>query len=204
MPRSLQPDKKLFGVTLALCLIGAVMVFSASAMTAQRTIRRGLHFPAAPADLCRAGNRRNVLPDEHGLSQAAPAARGIHRSCGHVCAAGLRIFPGPLAPDSSLVPHGPLQLSAVGNGQARADRLSRVAARVAAPAQKFRRERSAAHFGSRDGRHSDDGRAGGERAGHGHRVHDHGDRRRYAFCRRTFAEIHRRHGAGRHSRRFIF
>jgi cell division protein FtsW len=34
MPRSLQPDRKLFGVTLALCLIGAVMVFSASAMTA--------------------------------------------------------------------------------------------------------------------------------------------------------------------------
>jgi cell division protein FtsW len=35
MPRSLQPDRQLFGVTLALCLIGAVMVFSASAMTAQ-------------------------------------------------------------------------------------------------------------------------------------------------------------------------
>src|ERR1700683_5176941 len=26
MPRSLQPDRKLFGVTLALCLIGALMV----------------------------------------------------------------------------------------------------------------------------------------------------------------------------------
>jgi cell division protein FtsW len=35
MPRSLQPDRKLFGVTLALCLIGAVMVFSASAVTAR-------------------------------------------------------------------------------------------------------------------------------------------------------------------------
>src|SRR5271163_970465 len=34
MPRSLQPDRQLFGVTLALCLIGAVMVFSASAVTA--------------------------------------------------------------------------------------------------------------------------------------------------------------------------
>jgi cell division protein FtsW len=35
MPRSLQPDRQLFGVTLALCCIGAVMVFSASAITAQ-------------------------------------------------------------------------------------------------------------------------------------------------------------------------
>ena len=35
MPRSLQPDKQLFGVTVALCLFGAVMVFSASAMTAR-------------------------------------------------------------------------------------------------------------------------------------------------------------------------
>jgi cell division protein FtsW len=33
MPRILQPDRKLFGVTVALCLIGAVMVFSASAVT---------------------------------------------------------------------------------------------------------------------------------------------------------------------------
>ena len=35
MPRSLQPDRQLFGATLILCLIGAVMVFSASAMTAR-------------------------------------------------------------------------------------------------------------------------------------------------------------------------
>lgn len=34
MPRSLQPDRQLFGVTLALCFVGAVMVFSASAVTA--------------------------------------------------------------------------------------------------------------------------------------------------------------------------
>jgi cell division protein FtsW (lipid II flippase) len=36
MPRSLQPDRQLFGATLALCLIGAVMVFSSSAMTASQ------------------------------------------------------------------------------------------------------------------------------------------------------------------------
>jgi len=35
MPRSLQPDRRLFGVTLTLCLVGAVMVFSASAITAR-------------------------------------------------------------------------------------------------------------------------------------------------------------------------
>ena len=35
MPRSLQPDRQLFGATLAMCLFGAVMVFSASAVTAR-------------------------------------------------------------------------------------------------------------------------------------------------------------------------
>jgi cell division protein FtsW len=35
MPRTLQPDRKLFVTTLALCLAGAVMVFSASAITAR-------------------------------------------------------------------------------------------------------------------------------------------------------------------------
>ena len=35
MPRDLQPDRKLFGTTLALCLVGALMVFSASAITAR-------------------------------------------------------------------------------------------------------------------------------------------------------------------------
>ena len=44
MPRSLQPDRKLFGVTLALCLIGAVMVFSASAMTARESGGNGYTF----------------------------------------------------------------------------------------------------------------------------------------------------------------
>ena len=44
MPRSLQPDKQLFGVTLALCLIGAVMVFSASAVTAREQYGSGYFF----------------------------------------------------------------------------------------------------------------------------------------------------------------
>jgi cell division protein FtsW len=44
MPRSLQPDKQLIGAALALCFIGAVMVFSASAMTAQEKFGAGYIF----------------------------------------------------------------------------------------------------------------------------------------------------------------
>ena len=44
MPRSLQHDRRLFGVTLALCLIGAVMVFSASAMTAREWHGNAYYF----------------------------------------------------------------------------------------------------------------------------------------------------------------
>ncbi len=44
MPRSLQHDRKLFGVTLALCLIGAVMVFSASALTLREEGHNGYSF----------------------------------------------------------------------------------------------------------------------------------------------------------------
>ena len=36
MPRRLENDRVLFGVTLGLCLLGAVMIFSASAVTAQQ------------------------------------------------------------------------------------------------------------------------------------------------------------------------
>src|SRR5579872_7030080 len=44
MPRMLQPDRQLFGSTLALCLVGAVMVFSASAMTAREQFGNGYIF----------------------------------------------------------------------------------------------------------------------------------------------------------------
>lgn len=44
MPRSMQPDRRLFGVTLALCLMGAVMVFSASAMTAREQYGNAYYF----------------------------------------------------------------------------------------------------------------------------------------------------------------
>lgn len=44
MPRNVQPDRQLFGATLALCLIGAVMVFSASAMTARDEYGNACYF----------------------------------------------------------------------------------------------------------------------------------------------------------------
>src|SRR5580698_5808230 len=44
MPRKLETDRWLFLATLALCLIGAVMVFSASAVTAREQYGNGYHF----------------------------------------------------------------------------------------------------------------------------------------------------------------
>ncbi|MGH9773419.1 MAG: putative lipid II flippase FtsW [Candidatus Acidiferrales bacterium] len=44
MPRSLQPDWKLFGSTVALCLFGAVMVFSATAVTSREQGASGYAF----------------------------------------------------------------------------------------------------------------------------------------------------------------
>src|ERR1700722_555012 len=44
MPLSLQPDRKMFGATLSLCLIGSVMVFSASAVTAGEEYGSGYMF----------------------------------------------------------------------------------------------------------------------------------------------------------------
>jgi len=44
MPRRLETDRWLFVSTLALCLVGAVMVFSASAVTAREQYGNGYHF----------------------------------------------------------------------------------------------------------------------------------------------------------------
>jgi len=44
MPRTLQPDRNLFGATMGLCLVGAVMVFSASAVTARETYNNAYIF----------------------------------------------------------------------------------------------------------------------------------------------------------------
>ena len=63
MPRQLENDRWLFGVTLALCLLGAVMVFSASAVTAEHQYGRSLHFSAAPGGLAGHWTFRNVCVD---------------------------------------------------------------------------------------------------------------------------------------------
>ena len=44
MPRQLETDRWLFCATVALCLVGAVMVFSASAVTAREQYGNGYHF----------------------------------------------------------------------------------------------------------------------------------------------------------------
>src|SRR5258708_2917615 len=44
MPRRLENDRWLFGVTLALCLLGAVMIYSASAVTADQQYGRSYIF----------------------------------------------------------------------------------------------------------------------------------------------------------------
>ena len=44
MPRRLETDRWLFLATLSLCLVGAVMVFSASAVTAREQYGNGYHF----------------------------------------------------------------------------------------------------------------------------------------------------------------
>jgi cell division protein FtsW len=44
VPRRLEFDRWLFGVTIVLCLFGAVMIFSASAVTAENTYGHGYYF----------------------------------------------------------------------------------------------------------------------------------------------------------------
>ena len=44
MPRRLEMDRWLFGVTVVLCLVGAVMIFSASAVTAEKEYTHSYYF----------------------------------------------------------------------------------------------------------------------------------------------------------------
>ena len=55
LPRKLENDRWLFGVTLALCLLGAVMVFSASAVTADHQYGRSYIFLVRQAAFLVAG-----------------------------------------------------------------------------------------------------------------------------------------------------
>jgi cell division protein FtsW len=44
MPRRTESDRWLFGVTLGLCLLGAVMIYSASAVTAEHDFGHSYYF----------------------------------------------------------------------------------------------------------------------------------------------------------------
>ena len=192
MPRSLQPDKKLFGVTLALCLIGAVMVFSASAMTASEQFGAGYIFLLRQliyVVLGIAGMFCLMNMDYRKLRQPRVVFTGL--------AVTFVLLVCVFFLDRSHQTHRWFRMGPFSFQPSEMAKLALIVylawfLEIAARAQKFRRERSAAHSGSRDGRYLNDGRAGGDRAGHGHRVHDSGDRDRHAFRRRAFAEIHRR------------
>ena len=78
MPRRLENDRWLFGVTLVLCLFGAVMIFSASAVTAEQHYGHSYIFLLRQAAWLPLG-LRHVRPDAPGLSPAARARGGVHR-----------------------------------------------------------------------------------------------------------------------------
>ena len=104
MPRSVQPDRKLFGATLALCLIGVVMVFSASAMTAREQYGNGYYFLLRQLmwiAIGIAGMFWLMNTDYRKLRQP----RVIFTALAHdVRAADRRIFSRPVARDASLDP----------------------------------------------------------------------------------------------------
>jgi len=49
VPRRLENDRWLFGTTIALCLIGVVMILSASAVTAEQQYHHSYYFLARQA-----------------------------------------------------------------------------------------------------------------------------------------------------------
>jgi len=69
VPRRLENDRWLFGVTLALCLLGAVMIYSASAVTADQLYGRSYIFLLRQAAWLLLASR-DVRVDADGLSAA--------------------------------------------------------------------------------------------------------------------------------------
>ena len=136
MPRSLQPDRQLFGVTLALCLIGAVMVFSASAMTARDEYGNAYYFLLRQLLWIALGIAGMFWLMNFGLSQAAPAASDLYRAVRYVGAVDRRVFSRSFARDASLDSPGPAELAAFGTRQTRADLLSGVVSRDPARRRK--------------------------------------------------------------------
>ncbi len=159
MPRSLQTRQEALGVTLALCLIGAVMVFSASAMTAQEKFGTGYIFLLRQfvyIVLGIAGMFALMNTDYRKLRQPRVVFTGL--AVTFICWSAF--FSGSLARHASLVSPGPLQLSAVGNGQAGGDHFSRLVSGIAPRSRKTWRQRLLGHARPRAGHRSGHGRAG--------------------------------------------
>ena len=191
MPRSLQPDRKLFGVTLALCLIGAVMVFSASAVTARDEYGNGYYFLLRQLVWLAfgiAGMFWLMNMDYRKLRQP----RVIFTALGVTFLLLIAVFFLDRShAHASLDPAGAAEPAAVGIREARGDFLSGVVPRIKARAARRGREQPDAHATAGAGHGAADGGDGLQGAGPGHGVHDFLHRGGDAVHRRDFDPIHR-------------
>jgi len=84
VPRRLENDRWLFGVTMTLCLLGAVMIFSASAITAQHQYGHSYIFLLRQTvwlEVGLAGMFALMRMDYHRLREPA-VRRIVERLCG--------------------------------------------------------------------------------------------------------------------------
>ena len=119
MARRLENDRWLFGATLILCLFGAVMVFSASAVTAEQHYGRSYIFllrQAAWLVIGLFGMFALMRLDYRRLREPAVIYTTV---CAVLAAAHRRVFPLQIARHASLDQIRPAESSAVGAGQAR-------------------------------------------------------------------------------------
>jgi len=79
LARRSDTDRWLFGVTLVLCLLGAVMIYSASAVTAQQQYAHSYYFLSAPVQVWLCSDA--VSRDESSTNGASVAARLPQRRC---------------------------------------------------------------------------------------------------------------------------
>ena len=91
-PKTAKPTAGCSWSTLALCLVGAVMVFSASAVTARDQYGNGYSLSAAAIGVAGPRSRGHVRPDEFRLPPTAPAASSCLRCCLRRAGAGRRVF----------------------------------------------------------------------------------------------------------------
>src|ERR1700690_2235794 len=174
---------------------GAVPVWSRNGVQrigcdGARPLWQRLHLSGSPACVSRAGNRRDVFVDEHGLSKIAAATRDFYGTLGYHRDAGCRLLPRPFACDPPLVSGGAAEFATVGSSQGCSDFLSRVVFGNPMRSPRCRNKRSAAHTATRTRHRVDAGGTGACRAGHGYGLHDFPDRRGDAFRRGTFVSLY--------------